>query len=284
MSMRPAGASAPIAGCGSLPIRQITVYTIAARRGHEVIIDILGGNSGGCWCRCFKAYDAAALAEWLQQKCVGTCGATAGAGRARKRAGRSGLRGRDGGAARRVGPEGDAPPISAARPTKQPRRSWRRAWNQWIDGRGSFRDPDNARMAARLRFQREHLFAASWYWRKWTDEHLAERQLPAERGDAQDGGLQPDGGGRGRPRDLGQYPGHMSATSRGDLGLFDQVAAIRGYPTLAGAGRRGARHRRYPRVFGRHACTTFQLNVNTRNEVFRCPFDLIQMDVPRFFT
>ena len=49
----------------------LTVYTIEASRGHEVIVEILGREFRGVLVAdCFVAYDAAALRDWLQQKCV----------------------------------------------------------------------------------------------------------------------------------------------------------------------------------------------------------------------
>jgi len=51
--------------------QQITLYTIETSRGHEVILNILGREFAGVLVAdCFAAYDAAALEEWLQQKCV----------------------------------------------------------------------------------------------------------------------------------------------------------------------------------------------------------------------
>src|SRR5215217_2594229 len=51
--------------------QEITLYTIATSRGHEVILNILGREFAGVLVAdCFAAYDAAALEEWLQQKCV----------------------------------------------------------------------------------------------------------------------------------------------------------------------------------------------------------------------
>ena len=49
----------------------LTVYTIEQSRGHEVIVEILGREFRGVLVAdCFVAYDAAALGDWLQQKCV----------------------------------------------------------------------------------------------------------------------------------------------------------------------------------------------------------------------
>jgi hypothetical protein len=49
----------------------LTVYTIDASRGHEVVLTILGREFRGVLVAdCFRAYDAAALDRWLHQKCV----------------------------------------------------------------------------------------------------------------------------------------------------------------------------------------------------------------------
>lgn len=50
---------------------EVTVYAIRRSRGHEVVLEILGREFAGVLVAdCFRAYDAAALEEWLQQKCV----------------------------------------------------------------------------------------------------------------------------------------------------------------------------------------------------------------------
>lgn len=52
--------------------RDLTVYTIARGRGHEVVVKILGEAFAGVLASdCFTAYDHQALADWLKQKCVG---------------------------------------------------------------------------------------------------------------------------------------------------------------------------------------------------------------------
>ena len=158
--------------------RQITVYTIAARRGHEVIIDILGRQFRGVlMADCFKAYDAAALAEWLQQKCVAhllrnlreleeqkTGGAVRFA-RAVMAVLRAAL------ALKASAPDIRSPAYEAATEELEARL------DQLIDGRRQFRDPDNARMAARLRFQREHLLRFLYWAEVDATNNLAERQL-----------------------------------------------------------------------------------------------------------
>ena len=49
---------------------KITVYTVEKSRGHEAVLRVLGKEfKGTLICDCFSAYDAEALAVWLQQKC-----------------------------------------------------------------------------------------------------------------------------------------------------------------------------------------------------------------------
>jgi transposase len=51
---------------------KITVYSIEGSRGHEAVLRVLGKEfTGTLICDCFAAYDAQALTEWLQQKCLG---------------------------------------------------------------------------------------------------------------------------------------------------------------------------------------------------------------------
>jgi hypothetical protein len=48
-----------------------TVYKIAKGRGHEVVVDILGREFKGVLASdCFTAYDHRELAAWLKQKCL----------------------------------------------------------------------------------------------------------------------------------------------------------------------------------------------------------------------
>jgi transposase len=52
--------------------RALTVYTVQTSRGHEVVVELLGREFRGTLVTdCFTAYDHRALADWLQQKCVG---------------------------------------------------------------------------------------------------------------------------------------------------------------------------------------------------------------------
>jgi len=52
--------------------RELTVYTVASGRGHEVVVEILGKKFAGVLVSdCFTAYDHRTLVDWLKQKCVG---------------------------------------------------------------------------------------------------------------------------------------------------------------------------------------------------------------------
>jgi transposase len=52
--------------------RDLTVYTIASGRGHEVVLQMLGEAFAGVLVSDgFTAYDHRALAAWLKQKCIG---------------------------------------------------------------------------------------------------------------------------------------------------------------------------------------------------------------------
>ena len=51
--------------------QDLTVYTIEAGRGHEVVVQILGETFAGVLVSdCFTAYDHQALQDWLKQKCL----------------------------------------------------------------------------------------------------------------------------------------------------------------------------------------------------------------------
>jgi transposase len=51
--------------------QEVTVYTIAQSRGHGVVVEIMGRSFPGVLVSdCFTAYDHKALADWLKQKCL----------------------------------------------------------------------------------------------------------------------------------------------------------------------------------------------------------------------
>lgn len=139
--------------------RKITVYTIEERRSHEVVVEILGREFAGVLiCDCFTAYDAKALSEWLQQKCfahflheLSKLEREKSRGAVRfPRALLSLLR--------------EALRLKAEKPELEEAEFRRRfqALEERLEGliaeHRRFSDPDNARLAGRLRKQRAHLF------------------------------------------------------------------------------------------------------------------------------
>lgn len=139
--------------------QRITVYTIEESRSHEVVVEILGRRFEGVLvCDCFTAYDAEALSEWLQQKCF------AHFLRELAKLAREKTRG-----AVRF-PRALLAVLREALRLKEEKPHWSEAELQSrvqalkerldaliAEGR-RFSDPDNARMAGRLRKQRRHLF------------------------------------------------------------------------------------------------------------------------------
>ncbi len=139
--------------------RTITVYTIDESRSHAVVVEILGKEFGGVLISdCFAAYDHRALAKWLKQKCFAhflrelsslSQEKTRGAVRF-PRALLAVLR-----EALRLNEE--KPQLSEAE--FQVRfRALETQLDALIGEKRRFSDPDNARMAKRMRKQREHLF------------------------------------------------------------------------------------------------------------------------------
>jgi len=136
----------------------LTVYTIRTSRGHEVAVEILGREFGGTLVAdCFTAYDHAALAAWLQQKCLGHLLKDLSQMRATKTRGavrfaqdvtavlQAALTLRD-----------QKPNLTPT--TFQARlRAVERRLDRLIDPRRKLTDPDNQRFAKRLRKQRPHL-------------------------------------------------------------------------------------------------------------------------------
>ncbi len=137
---------------------KITVYTIDERRSHEVVVEILGREFRGVLVSdCFTAYDAKALSGWLKQKCFAhilreavklSREKTRGAVRFPRELVlllREALKLRE----EREG----LPPAEFARK----RASLEERLDRLIAEGRKFTDPDNARLARRLRKQREHL-------------------------------------------------------------------------------------------------------------------------------
>jgi len=136
----------------------ITVYTIDERRSHEVVVEILGREFAGILVAdCFLAYDHQALVDWLQQKCFAhflrelaklAREKTRGAVRFPQALAtllREALAVRD-----------EQPTLDRA--TFEVRLQQLEAQLDVLIAEGRrFTDPDNARMAKRLRKQRRHL-------------------------------------------------------------------------------------------------------------------------------
>jgi hypothetical protein len=139
--------------------RTITVYTIDDRRSHDVVVEILGREFTGVLVSdCFAAYDHRALAKWLKQKCfahflreLSKLSQEKKRGAVRfPRALLAVLR-----EALELGEKG----TSLDRESFATRRQGlEKKLDALIAEERRFSDPDNARLAKRLRKQRQHLF------------------------------------------------------------------------------------------------------------------------------
>ncbi len=158
--------------------QQITVYTIKASRAHEVILTILGREFAGVLVAdCFKAYDAEALAAWLQQKCVAHLLRNLRELEEQKTGGavhfaRDVLEVLRAALALKAGATDIRSPAYEATAFALEARL-----DALIDERREFSDPDNARLAARLRFQRVHILRFLYWEDVDATNNLAERQL-----------------------------------------------------------------------------------------------------------
>lgn len=158
--------------------RDLTVYTIAKGRGHEVVLKILGEAFPGILASdCFTAYDHQSLADWLKQKCVGHLlkdlkalneSKTGGAVRfAREMTGvlRAALQLRD-----------QKSTLPAADFVAQAAQLEARL-DALIDTRRQLTDADNVRFAKRLRKHREHLLRFLYVDGLDATNNQAERML-----------------------------------------------------------------------------------------------------------
>jgi hypothetical protein len=159
---------------------KMTVYEIDPTRSHEVVVRILGGEfRGTITCDCFSAYDHQDLSNWLQQKCVAHLLDDL-------KALQAGKAGRALAFARQV--TCLLQRANKLRDLLPPRRS-DRAWyyreakkldrelDELIAPHRRFSDPDNARMAKRLRKQRAHLLRFLYDHRLEATNNRAERML-----------------------------------------------------------------------------------------------------------
>jgi transposase len=158
--------------------RQMTVYTIRESRGREVVVEILGREFAGILVSdCFAAYDHQALCDWLKQKCLGHIlkdlsqmeqEKTGGAVRfARQVMGvlRAALQLRD-----------QTPRLPEAEFAAHAAQIERRL-DELIDATRRLTDPDNARLAKRLRKQRAHLLGFLYVEGLDATNNQAERML-----------------------------------------------------------------------------------------------------------
>jgi transposase len=157
---------------------EMTVYTIASGRGHEVVVNILDTEFKGVLVSDrFSAYDHKALAEWLKQKCLSHLLRNASEIEAKKK-----------GAAVRF-PRAvtallrEALALKKEKPTLEPTLYRRRAQaleshlDKLIDKRRRFSDPDNKRFARQLRKQRPHLLRFLYIDALDATNNQAERML-----------------------------------------------------------------------------------------------------------
>jgi len=158
--------------------REITVYAIEYSRGHDVVIEILGKEFAGILVSdCFTAYNDAELADWLKQKCLSHLLRNLADLRDSKSRGairfaqdlmqllRDALALRD-----------EKPKLTALRFERRAAEIEQRL--DWlIDEQRHFTDPDNERMAARLRKHRDHLLRFLYVEGLDATNNQAERML-----------------------------------------------------------------------------------------------------------
>jgi transposase len=158
--------------------REITVYAIRDHRSHEVVVEILGREFKGILVSdCFLAYDDKALADWLKQKCVGHLLRNLSELEETKARGAVRFARQVTAVLRR------ALTLKAERQTLDPDRFAQRAavleaeLDALIDPRRRLTDPDNVRLAKRLRKQRPHVLRFLYVDGLDATNNLAERQL-----------------------------------------------------------------------------------------------------------
>jgi len=158
--------------------RDVTVYTIAEGRGHDVVVEILGADFPGVLVSdCFTAYDHRALADWLKQKCVGHLLNNLSDIEDQKTGGAVRFA-RDVTALLR-----EALALKRAKPTLDPTAFAQQAaalearLDRLIAARRRFSDPDNLRFANRLRKHRPHLLRFLYVDGLDATNNQAERML-----------------------------------------------------------------------------------------------------------
>ena len=158
--------------------RQVTVYTIREGRGHAVVVEILGRKFAGILVTdCFLAYDHQALADWLKQKCLAHFLRELSAMADEKVRGAVRFA-RDVMAVLRA-----ALALRDQKPTLPPDDFWTQAQaletqlDDLIDTRRRLTDPDNVRLAKRLRKQRPHVLRFLYIDGLDATNNQAERML-----------------------------------------------------------------------------------------------------------
>jgi transposase len=158
--------------------RRLTIYTIRTRRGHEVVIEILGREFAGILVSdCFTAYDHQALMDWLKQKCLGHLLKDLSAMRAAKTRGAVRFA-QDVTAVLRA-----ALALRAQKATLAPHQfaqqaaQLERELDTLIDVHRRLTDPDNLRFAKRLRKHRTHLLRFLYLDDLDATNNQAERML-----------------------------------------------------------------------------------------------------------
>ena len=158
--------------------QEMTVYTIADNRSHDVVVEILGEAFQGVLSSdCFTAYDHQDLADWLKQKCVGHLLKNLSDIEDQK----------TGGAVRFTRDVTvllrEALVLKKEKPDLDPTTFAQRAaaledrLNSLINERRRFTDPDNKRFAKRLHKHRDHLLRFLYVDELDATNNLAERQL-----------------------------------------------------------------------------------------------------------
>lgn len=139
--------------------QEATVYAIENSRGHEVVINILGHDfKGALVSDCFLAYDHKDLAAWIKQKCLGHLLKDLSLMEAEKIAGAVRFPRQVTKLLRQALKLRDAKDQLTPRTFRRRRNRLDQELDKLISEERRFTDPDNARFAARLRKQRQHLF------------------------------------------------------------------------------------------------------------------------------
>jgi len=158
--------------------QEMTVYTIADNRSHRVIVDILGDEFEGVLVSdCFSAYNHQALNEWLKQKCLAHLLRELSQLVTEKSRGAVRFA-RDVSALLRTALALKEQKATLASETYAERCAQLEAQlDKLIDERRRLTDPDNQRIAKRLRKHRDHLLRFLYIDALDATNNQAERML-----------------------------------------------------------------------------------------------------------